>query len=339
MFTHKSARETRADFVLKLPLTTRSRFWIAPTAFFAALVVAWALRNSESAAAWLWSISLFVVGMPHGAYDIAAMRRQTSPARWSHVLRRFSTYSVVLIACVALFAIAPLAAVTAFLLLTMHHFGISDALLTQGRARLRWFEHAMGTSHGMVVIAAPFVLQPAAACEPFLQLASVWHSSSDVPQDTIVYIATALLVVGIAGSIVQLVVLWSTNRRQHLFEELCILGIACAAAWLVQPLMAIALYFVVIHASGHCLRAVVPNKPVFVPSIANFVRVHVESLPLLIPSILLVAALSLWMPGDWPQASALAFLLFCVVATLPHHLLWLQFFSPRGEPDFSATQS
>jgi hypothetical protein len=57
---------------------------------------------------------------------------------------------------------------------------------------------------------------------------------------------------------------------------------------------------------------------------SNVYRVHARSLPLLIPSIAIVIALTFIFVNEPSLVNriALAFLLFCAAATLPHHMLW-----------------
>jgi len=60
-----------------------------------------------------------------------------------------------------------------------------------------------------------------------------------------------------------------------------------------------------------------------VQRLANALRVHRESVWLLLPSIAMVLVGAWLLGGLGARPITLSFLLFCAVATLPHHLLWL----------------
>ncbi|MEL7483760.1 MAG: hypothetical protein AAFN41_05325, partial [Planctomycetota bacterium] len=85
-------------------------------------------------------------------------------------------------------------------------------------------------------------------------------------------------------------------------------------------------------ALGHCLRAVDPVAGGGAPTVQRAIGVHWSSLTLLVPSVAIVLTMAAMSFGGMDVESvAYAFILFCVFATLPHHLLWM-FGIPGADP-------
>ncbi|MEO0631163.1 MAG: Brp/Blh family beta-carotene 15,15'-dioxygenase, partial [Planctomycetota bacterium] len=159
-----------------LPISTPSREAATPSP---GLSLGWLARPLIVAAAiplaaaidpaWIWAVSLLIIGMPHGAYDLAAIHRLTA-RRLGRTSAVFSAYTAIMLACVAAFVVAPTVTLAAFLVLTAHHFGISDSVATRGGQRHGWFAHAAGFARGLVVISSPFAFQPDLAWAPFVAM-------------------------------------------------------------------------------------------------------------------------------------------------------------------------
>jgi len=272
---------------------------------------------SATSGAWLWAAAVFIVGMPHGAYDLAAIRRTSS--HWRMTARRFTVYSLVMLACLGLVLALPATAVVAFLLLAAHHFGISDSVWTRGRVGLALRDHLVGLGRGLVVLFSPFAFQPSASLAPFASIVRLVRPLADPQPAAAALLAAILVLLGIA--LVSVASLRTRCRGRA--EEWATLGAVVILSAFAPPLVAIGSYFLVIHAFGHCLRALTPGLPVHSRFFFNALRVHRESIPLLVPSVIIVLVLATLVPGPKADAIAVSFLLFCVVATLPHHLLWL----------------
>ena len=275
------------------------------------------LEPPPTSGAWLWVAALFIVGMPHGAYDLAAIRR-TSP-NWRTTARRFSAYTLILLACLGLFLLLPAAAVVAFLFLAAHHFGISDSVWTRGRVNLAFSEHLVGLGRGLVVLFSPFAFQPSASLAPFVSIVQLVRTLPDPQPTAIASVAIILVLIGFA--LVSAASLLPSRGGRT--EEWATLAAVVALSAFAPPLVAIGSYFLVIHAFGHCLRASTPGQPVHARHLSNALRVHLDSIPLLVPSVLIVLLLARFIPGPSEQAIAVSFLGFCIVATLPHHLFWM----------------
>lgn len=284
---------------------------------------------AERPAAWLWIAALLIAGMPHGSYDLAAMRG----SRWAHTARAFAAiatlYTLGMLLCGVVFLLAPAVGTVGFLVLSAHHFGLSDSIHTRLTRSLAFPNHLFAAARGSVVIAAPFAFQPAESWAVFADIAAAMGSHAPRPAN-LGMIAGSLTLAAVVIVSVGLVSAWRRHRRGLALEEAAIVVAAAALAFVVDPLLAIGVYFVVVHAAGHCLRADRVDTPAVPPSAKNIWRVHRGSLPLNVVSVALVVALAVATTGLTAYGVALAFIAFCIAATLPHHLLW--FCSPSRLP-------
>ena len=276
---------------------------------------------------WIWVLALGLIGMPHGAYDLPALRRISRD--WPQTLVRFGWYTLVMGVSTLAILLAPEASVFAFLLLAAHHFGISDSIWTRARSPLNFFDHFAGSGHGLIAIMAPFAFKPEAAWLPFGRIIS-WATGQPSPSSA--PIAALSMILLAAGFAIVLTATCIRHRSQtQLAEEWGTLLAMLLLSSVAPPLVSIGIYFMVVHASGHCLRALQPGSYTAKPGLANAIRVHIASLPLLIPSIAIVLAAATLFHLPMQDAIACSFILFCMVATLPHHLMWLGCFSPSPD--------
>lgn len=305
----------------------RPAAWIAPPAIllFASAIY---LIIGDSIATLPWIIGLFVAGMAHGAYDIFVIRDQS--ARGLARLAAISIYSLIMLASFFAFLWAPGLYLIGFIILSAHHFGVSDCVLTRRGFRGGIAEHATGFAHGVLVLAAPFAFYPDLAWQPFSEMATAtgavepWFPSG---QSTATFAVISLL----AAAIVLGFALARAQRPAcDRLEQLAIVTAALLLGALTHPLYAIGTYFLCVHAFGHCARAMRPGEPSGNPGRTNAVRVHTASMIWLIPSIIAVAIGAYLFVGEITVRSlALSFIFFCAIATLPHHLIWLGIRLPR----------
>jgi len=278
----------------------------------------------EPVGEWVWCLGLLFAGMPHGAYDLAAIRKSSVGPR--RALYCSALYTAMMILCGAGLVLFPTPTVALFLLLTAYHFGTSDSVWTRGRARFGIGDHLAGLGRGLVVIAAPFVFHPAESWRPFAQIAHSARADLTTPPESAPTVAACIILVGICLTLARM--LRPGTTLKHAGEEwLTILAVLALSA-MTPPLFAVGVYFVAVHAFGHCIRATTPGGPAPARPLLNVWRVHVESLPLLVPSIAIVLVAAWLHGGVTPGDVTLAFLGFCVLATLPHHMLW----HPIGTP-------
>lgn len=315
----------------------------APLALAASLVALLVMRlvpsvpqASVATGYWVWAASLLIVGMPHGAYDIEAIRRDAMAKGGGGrvMLTHLAVYSLITVLAALVFVAAPAISVVAFLFLAAHHFGVSDSVWTRGRTPRTPGDHGLGLCHGLIVIATPFVFDPVGAWSPFGRFAAMAGSGWE-PRPALMGSVAASLVV--ASWIVLAAALFRDGRsadgagRRGLLSQLAVMLLVTAIGVVAPPLLAIAAYFVIVHATGHCLRARSPGAARMgaVPSLGNFLRVHLTSLPLLVPSLAIVWLMTRLFPGTGVvEGLALGFILFCVAGTPPHHLLWLRLIGP-----------
>ncbi|TVQ62841.1 MAG: hypothetical protein EA378_03235 [Phycisphaerales bacterium] len=329
----------------------RSHFFgmdtLGPHAWMAlafALLASFMFRPAPESGGWLWAVALFVIGMPHGGYDLEAIRRTTGTRAWGAVVRPFAAYTLVMLACLGAMVAVPTIALLAFLCLTMHHFGHSDSVWTRYEARPRLLDRVPAWGHGAVVIASPFYFQPAAAWMPFETIARVFRSQHTLSLPSLQLAAGVLLTLAAALLCLGIVRLIVAHRHRDAVRQIAIVALMLALAAYAPPLVAVGAYFLVVHALGHCLTASLPPRGrTSSATVAGAWRVHARSLPLLLPSILIVLAMSgLFMAKPvLVDRIGLAFLLFCVFATLPHHMLWAgsTFFGTLRVPHASIDQS
>ena len=310
------------------PLIRPAILLLAAAAALAAPLLNIPLDRSAGAA--LWAASLLLFGMPHGAYDAAVVLHQAKRAGAKSAIRTAALYTLATAASIAALIAAPAITVVAFLALSAHHFGVSDCVWTRGRPARTPRDHLLGLSHGVAVLTVPFIAAPAAAWAPFEAIATACGGTLDI-NDQLTRAAAAASWLAAATIIAFEAIRDRAQARAR--EQLAVIGAAAALGLTAPPLLAVAVYFLVVHASGHCLRATTPAAPPSPPSLANAARVHARSAPLLIPSIAAVAAIAATLFGGLTiTTTALAFLLFCVVGTLPHHLLWLGLLSRTPNP-------
>ncbi len=285
----------------------------------------------EPVGEWIWCFGLLVAGMPHGAYDLAAIRKTSSGLRG--VLSCFALYTAIMVLCGVGLVLFPTPTVAAFLLLTAYHFGTSDSVWTRGRARFNVVDHLAGLGRGLVVIAAPFVFNPVASWRPFAQIAQSARADLTTPPQSASIVAICIVLVGMCFALAR-TVRPGTTLKQAGEEWATLLAVLILSAT-TPPLFAVGVYFVAVHALGHCLRATTPGGSAPARPLQNVWRVHVESLPLLVPSIAIVV-IAAWLHGGvTPADVTLAFLAFCVIATLPHHMLWHPLSMPNTQREIS----
>lgn len=255
--------------------------------------------------------------MPHGAYDLAAVRSDPS-ARLAVV---GAAYLGVMAASVIALLIAPAAWMVAFLAVSAAHFGLSDHPGTRGRRPSGVRDHLTGLALGLVVIGLPFALRPDSAWAPFGAIAAALGSGAAPLAGALAAVGWGAALSGAVGIVLS--VASPSMPGAVRIETLGLLAGSAAIGLLVPPLLAVGLYFVLVHSSGHCLRATTPSRGAVTATARHAAWVHRRSLSLLLPSVAIVVCTAPLF-GDRPfvEAISLSFLLFCSCATLAHHLLW-----------------
>jgi len=312
---------------------------VRPALLLLGASIGWGLARADAGGAagwWLWASAVFLVGLPHGAYDLAAMRRQDSGGGgergalagvWRggrglwRTARRFGVYTALTVAALSLLMVFPAAVILGFLLLSAYHFGVSDAAWTRGRAGLSWGDRLTAWGQGGLAIFAPVAVDAAGSLAPFGVMSRALGGELAVSDAGVIGVGVCVAALAALGWGVLMCVV--RDERDRVIETAGVVVGIVALALLTPPLVAVGVYFVVVHAGGHCWRACVPGAVSGAPGFGNAWRVHAESLLLLLPSVAAVFAAS-WLAfgGLGARELALGFLLFCVVGTPAHHALW-----------------
>lgn len=320
---------------LAIPIRPAERklFFDGPPVLITAFVLVELLAPGMSAffAGWPIVISLFLVGMPHGAADLAVNSHMTGSRTLGERLTKFAGYLVALTASLVFFLVSPSLALIMFVLISAIHFGLADARDLQRR-------HAGSTppqltllsalARGCLVLGLPFFLSPSQSLSVFADVVALTGRS--VPAiDT----ATVSMVAGVAVLAAALtqaliaVVRWQRRQAGIAGLELAETGVISLSFLFLHPLFAIGLYVLAWHSWRHMysLTKVLPqtsNDGTWKRLLGSICRLHIESLPLLIPTVAVFGLLAWWRLEVWSSEllAALTVAFFAVV-TLPHHLL------------------
>lgn len=288
-------------------------------------------------AAWPFLISVWLLGMPHGALDLKLWWQGlgTGGRRW----RAAGVYLAVMAAALAVLWVWPWWTLLGFVVLTVVHFGSADArdaAWIAGGERIGgvplWLTAA---GRGGFLLALPFVWEPSGAMVPAVVAGELLHAPAPGFDPSRVRLAGAVGVgLGAALCFVGALMTWgrwqardrdrnasgATGRCLAVHGgEMSLLALAAAA---LEPMLFVGVYFLGWHALRHFRRVdqlTGQPAPPFWPSLG---RQHLAALPLLLPTNAVYLAVGASVIG-WrdPMAWAVLLLLFFVVLTPAHHLL------------------
>lgn len=307
-------------------------FRTAPLAVFAGLAVAGVVAGptwSARVAAWPWILSLVLVGLPHGAADLAVARRLcTGPGA---VAALFVAYIGVMALAGFAFAVMPLPVLLAFVALSGWHFGAAHADAQSPPIEHRPGSLALGAlARGAPVLGMPLAAWPEASARVAATVAALAGASPTIDPATVRTIGTALVVAGIVCLAIEA---WRTRRDPggpaRSRATLVDLAVICGLEATTDPLFAIGCYFLGWHAwrQMRLLAPAVAGGPVDGPgSLATALgRIHLAALPLLVPTLAALAAAWWWLPAAnlprSPCGLAILSLAVYVVVTPSHDLL------------------
>ncbi len=291
---------------------------------------------TTTAAPWPFVIALFVFGMPHGCADwIVAARLSGRVGAWSRI-SGFTGYLCQMLACLALMALLPGVAALMFLCLTMFHFGMADATAVDADKDgfvARW---GLALGRGMLLLSTAFAAHPVAAWAPFEQIEtalSAWQNGAASAWMPTPEQMRPLAFIGVgAGVVFALASAAARARRGHVRAAVMDLvenALVASMAALADPLFAVGMFFIGVHAFRHTRRLACTSNIIAAPFtrsgfVTRIVRVHVLSLPLLWPTIPCMIPLCLLLGGFNAHSLAVASIAFYMITTLPHHLLGLR---------------
>ncbi|MGL4513333.1 MAG: Brp/Blh family beta-carotene 15,15'-dioxygenase [Lacipirellulaceae bacterium] len=301
--------------------------WLPPAIMAVAAGVELLSPYSERVAGWPFAMSLLVVGMPHGAADLAVSRRMGMFATRSSALRFVATYSAGMVGAFALLWMFPLATLGLFAALSAWHFGSADhedlaercsKPATNGVRRASWV-----AARGSLILAVPFAARPAEATRVVVDVVTlVGGKAPTLDPDTVALTATC--VVGGALAV------WASDASASLLarrwrsvalDAVETLAIFLAAA-VLHPLFSVGMYFVAWHSWRHTRRLVEFVAGERVTPLRSLLASHRASLPLLLPTIAATTAVAWWLAPErsvwWVAIVAIA---AYVVVTPSHHML------------------
>ena len=169
-------------------------------------------------------------GLPHGAYDIALLRRAVALERTGLVLA-VGGYVTVAVAMAVLWMALPLLALVLFLVVAAVHFGEDWQMLDEPLLRV---------AAGAAVIAAPTIGHPA-------EVTSLFVAMSDDRAALVAQIIMAAAPVALLVTAVGIVVAWQDGSRHWAAAmALCLILLLVA-----PPVAGFALFFVFLHSPRH----------------------------------------------------------------------------------------
>ena len=210
----------------------RPAFW--PVAAGLLLAVALGAPLGHPVAATLATVLFMVGGLPHGAYDIALLRKAIAPGRRALVLV-VGGYVAVAMAMAALWLTLPLVALIVFLLIAAVHFGEDWRMLDEPLLRI---------AAGAAVIAVPAASHPT-------EVAALFVAMSDPRSALLVQIIGAVAPVTLLVTGVGLAEAWRGGNRTWATA----MGLCLIVLFIAPPVVGFALFFVFLHAPLHLDRA------------------------------------------------------------------------------------
>lgn len=288
---------------------------------------------TATAAPYPFVIALALFGMPHGAADWTVAARLSGRVGIGHQLRGFVGYLVLMAVSLGVMIWQPGFAALLFLLLTVFHFGMADSTAVGADDDGSFARWGLVLGRGQLLLAAAFASHPASAWAPFGEIAAALGSASSARSPWMPSLDEmqwwARVGVG-AGVLCALFSAGARVRRGSVHAALMDLaehGLVLALALLTDPLFAVGCFFLGVHAFRHTRRLACTRVVIAPPAqslLQRIVRVHVISLPLMLPTAACVVPLCWLLGGFTVNTIAVASIAFYMITTLPHHLLGLR---------------
>lgn len=264
-------------------------------------------------AAFPLAASLFVCGMPHGAMDWHIHRRLLGDRSLGLAMLAFIPYTAIGILCTLVLYAAPVGYIAFFLLLSVVHFGRVDARIRIGKAAVGTPETIRGVARAAAVVMLPFAFWPIATANAIGKVSALVGGPATLP----VGLAHVFGVLGFIGIMLWLFDAAVVSREDFPIVRLLPLAVLLTSA-VLPPLFSVGVWFLLWHAVRECM--VLGERP-FRP-LRSVGRAHRRSLPLMLPTLTLAAALGIY-AGVSVSVSGVAVVTLTLYAILtpPHHLL------------------
>ncbi len=283
---------------------------------------------SARAAAVPWLVSLVVVGLPHGAADLAIARRLGGKAA---AVRLFVGYIAVMGLVLGGFVLFPIPLILLFTAVSIWHFGMAHADCQSPPIAAAWWPRLLAAiARGAPVIGVPLACHPAETSGIVSRLLSLTGGDAAAAALAPAVIRVAGLVL-VAVAVAALALEAAASRglagaaRRSLATLVDLIAIAFLGAT-TDPLFSVGFYFLCWHAWRHLwllaplVAAVRPTNPAALGR--AIVRLHLAALPLLVPTWAVLLGAWWWLsPHHSPRDLAILSLAVYLVVTPSHDLL------------------
>lgn len=329
------------------PLNSARALWSGPRALpWAVLLLGCAIgiiapEITKRFAAWPFVLALPIFGMPHGAADWVVKTRLAGEKIFMRQLAGFADYLGLMLACSLFLVWQPGVFALFFLGLTIFHFGMADATALRIDADGSFVRWLFVLGRGLLLLATVFAISPEAAWAPFAQIADAFawkHETMWMPDLLHLQKLSWLGVIAGAGfAVVGAIARWRCGRARKACFDLIEHALVAMLAVFADPLFAVGMFFLGVHAYRHtrrlaCTRVVIEPPPAPASFVRRLVRVHGISLPLMVPTVLCLIPIC-WLLGPFnAHTLAVAGIVFYMITTLPHHLLGLRLPRPDLAP-------
>ena len=292
-------------------------------------------------AAWPFVLALLIFGMPHGAADWVVQARLAGEKIFTRQLVGFADYLWLMLACSLYLVWQPGVFALLFLGLTIFHFGMADAtaLRIDADGSLARWSFVLG--RGLLLLATVFAMHPVSAWAPFAQIANAFawkHETMWMPDLMHLQKLSWLGVIAGAGfAVAGAIARWRCGRARKAGLDLIEHALVAMLAVFADPLFAVGMFFLGVHAYRHtrrlaCTRVVIEPPPAPASFVRRLARVHGISLPLMVPTAFCLVLIC-WLLGPFNAYTlAVAGIVFYMITTLPHHLLGLRLPRPDLAP-------
>lgn len=296
-------------------------------------------------AAWPFVLALVIFGMPHGAADWVVRARLTGENFWARQLAGFTGYLGLMLVCALFLVWQPGVSALLFLGLTIFHFGMTDASALRIDADGAFARWSFVLGRGLLLLATMFAASPEVAWAPFAQIADAlaWKPEIMWMPDLahLQKLSWLGLIAGTGCATAGAIARWRHGKSESAVLDLIEHALVAMLAAFADPLFAVGMFFLGVHAYRHsrrlaCTRLVIEPPAAPASFARRLTRVHGISLPLMVPTIFCLIPIC-WLLGPFnAHTLAVAGIVFYMITTLPHHLLGLGLPEPDLAPAFCA---
>ena len=271
-------------------------------------------------------VSFLIFGMPHGAMDWVVNQRLQGARGVVEGVRSFGWYLALMALSATLLVLAPVATVAAFFGLTILHWGLGDLEANNSNPPRKAFRFLAIASRGLIILGTAFAFDPKGSWSPFAMLVADGTAQTNLVgmAGTIGLVA---LVLGVLGTLGWSLRRWLGGDRRGAVLDVAESLLIILAIGLTDPLFGIGVYFLSTHSFRHTLvlagnQGVLGTRSAPKPLLRSMALVHLLSIPLMIPTMIILLVWCKLQFGSLDTAGLTATMLgFFLITTLPHHVL------------------